>query len=160
MSDIFQKLHHICIVVHDAERAAAYYQSIGIGPWRDYPPLAQYTELEVPNPEAFRGTVYQYADLSNVQIQLCQPSALDCPQRRFLETHGEGVFHLGFDVTSCDAGEEDGRAAGLAVLMRGRRPDRSGFTYFDTAAQAGGVVLEIRSSASILPSKASSGAAA
>ena len=146
MSDLFSRLHHVCIVVHDVEAAAAYYRSVGIGPWHDYPPMTQYTDLAVPNPEAFRAMRCKYADLANVQIQLCQPNALDSPQRRFLDSHGEGVFHLGFEVPSADAGEKAGLALGLDVLMRGRRPDQSGFTYFDTAAQAGGVILEIRSS--------------
>lgn len=146
MSGIFDRLHHVCIVVRDIEAASAYYQSLGIGPWRDYPPLSAYTEIDMPDPDAFYGLIFKYADLANIQIQLCQPGAPGSPQARFLERHGEGVFHLGFEVPSCDEGEAQGLAAQLAVLMRGRRPDRSGFTYFDTAEKAGGVVLEIRSS--------------
>jgi len=64
------------------------------------------------------------------------------------------VFHLGFEVPDCDQSEAEARAAGIPVLMRGRRPDRSGFTYFDTAANAGGVVLEIRKSVPTSKSKA------
>lgn len=146
MTEIFKKLHHVCIVVRDIETAVAYYQSVGIGPWQDYPPLSQFTELEVPNPDAFHRLTYKYADIANMQIQLCQPSEMDSPQRRFLDKHGEGVFHLGFEVPDCDAGEKAGQAMGLKVQMRGRRPNRSGFTYFDTAGHAGGVVLEIRAS--------------
>lgn len=146
MPPIFDTLHHICVVVHDIEKAKAYYQSIGIGPWQDYPPLSEYTELSVPSTEAFHQMIYKSANISNMQIQLCQPSKLDSPQRRFLDTHGEGVFHLGFEVPDCDAGEAAGKTNELAVLMRGRRSNGSGFTYFDTAERAGGVVLEIRQS--------------
>jgi len=99
----------------------------------------------VPNPAAFEGLKFKYVDLGNVQLQLCQPDAEDGPQRRFLDAHGEGVFHLGFDVPDCDAAERVGFAQGLAPLMRGRRADRSGFTFFDTLREAG-VVLEVRSS--------------
>ena len=56
---------------------------------------------------------------------------------------GEGVYHLGFEVADCDAGEAYGREHGLDVIARGRRADRSGFTYFDTREGAG-VTLEIR----------------
>jgi methylmalonyl-CoA/ethylmalonyl-CoA epimerase len=35
-------------------------------------------------------------------------------------------------------------ADGLRVKMRGRRSNASGFTYFDTADQAGGVTLLVR----------------
>jgi hypothetical protein len=118
---------------------------VGIGPWRDYPPLDQYTELKVPDADAFLAMRYRYANLDNIQVQLCQPPQQDCPQRRFLQTKGEGVFHLGFSVEDCDAGEASAAELGLAVLMKGRRPDGSGFTYFDTSPQAG-VILEIRKS--------------
>ena len=145
MPQMLHTLHHLCIVVHDVEKTAAYYASVGVGPWLDYPPLSAYAELDMPNPAAFKGLKFKYIDLGNVQLQLCQPSTEDGPQRRFLDTHGEGVFHLGFDVPDCDAAEQAGFAQGLAPLMRGRRADRSGFTYFDTAREAG-VVLEVRSS--------------
>jgi methylmalonyl-CoA/ethylmalonyl-CoA epimerase len=141
--DIFNKLHHVCLVVHDIDKSRAYYESVGIGPWQEYPPLVEYTELHVPSPTAFIKMRYQVCNISNMQFQLCQPPEDDCPQRRFLNEKGEGVFHLGFEVVDCNASEVEGMAGGLNVKMRGRRPNGSGFTYFDTADQAG-VILEIR----------------
>lgn len=143
---IFRRMHHVCIVVHDIDAAEAYYASVGIGPWQDYPPLDQYTELDVPSRDGFMNMKYRFCDIDNMQIQLCQPPQVDCPQRRYLEEKGEGVFHLGFTVDDCDAAEGAARDGGVPVLMRGRRPDRSGFTYFDNADKAG-VVLEIRKAA-------------
>ena len=142
---VFDTLHHLCIVVHDLDASAAYYTALGIGPWQDYPPLSAYAELDVPSEAAFKGLRFKFVNIANMQLQLCQPGPEDGPQRRFLDTKGEGVFHLGFDVADCDAAETASAALGLATLMRGRRADRSGFTFFDTADQAG-VVLEIRSS--------------
>lgn len=143
---IFRQIHHICIVVDDIERAEAFYESVGVGPWEDYPPLEQYTDLDVPDVAAFLAMKYRFAQLDNIQLQLCEPPQADCPQRRFLNERGEGVFHLGFAVADCDQAERDAEHAGLPLLMRGRRPDHSGFAYFDTAAGAG-VVLEVRQSA-------------
>ncbi|MET4579359.1 VOC family protein [Ottowia thiooxydans] len=144
--NIFRSLHHVCIVVADLDSAIAHYQSLGIGPWKPFPSLEAFREeLTAPDPEAFLQLKYAYAELHNVQIQLCQPPQGHTPQRRFLEERGEGVFHLGFDVPNCDEAERAGVGAGLEVLMHGRKPDRSGFTYFQTAATAG-VTLEIRSS--------------
>ena len=73
----FTTLHHICIVVRDIDKAVAFYESVGVGPWHDYPPLDQYTELEVPSREAFLGMTYKYADIVNAQFQLCQPGDAD-----------------------------------------------------------------------------------
>lgn len=140
---LFNTLHHICIVVRDLEASLAYYESIGIGPWFDYPKSGVYLEFDVPNKEASDAMRYKCVDLDNVQIQLCEPGPQDSPQRRFLDEHGEGVYHLGFEVEDRDAAEAEGRALGLGVIARGRRTDLSGFCYFDTRPQAG-VVLEVR----------------
>jgi catechol 2,3-dioxygenase-like lactoylglutathione lyase family enzyme len=138
----FERLHHLCVVVHDIDRAQAYYESVGIGPWHDYPPLHEYTELDVPDPDGFRALKYRYAWIGDQQLQLCEPGPEPTPQRRFLDEKGEGIFHVGFEVADVNAAETKIPAA---PLMRGRRTNGSGFTYFDTAEQAG-VVLEIRQS--------------
>jgi catechol 2,3-dioxygenase-like lactoylglutathione lyase family enzyme len=136
----FHQLHHICIVVRDLDKSVAYYESIGIGPWQDYPQLTEFTTLSVPNPEAFHALRYKFVNLDNVQLQLCQPPELDCPQRRYLDTHGEGVFHIGFE-SDIDVAAEQDAALGLDVIMRGQRPNGSGFMYFDTLDQAGAVLM-------------------
>ena len=138
MNPIFQKLHHVCIVVHDIDKTQAYYESIGIGPWIAYPPLTEYEDLSVPNPEGFMGMQYRTCNLPNIQLQLCQPDDNSTPQRLHLDRKGEGVFHLGFEVPDADAAEA---TSGLPVKMKGRRANRSGFTYYDTAEGAGVVLL-------------------
>jgi catechol 2,3-dioxygenase-like lactoylglutathione lyase family enzyme len=136
----FRELHHICIVVRDIEASVAFYESIGIGPWQDYPPLTEYTRLTAPNPDAFFRMRYKLVNLGNVQLQLCQPPELDCPQRRFLDSRGEGVFHIGFE-SDVDEAAEVAAGLGLNVLARGQRDNGSGFIYFDTADDAGVVLL-------------------
>jgi methylmalonyl-CoA/ethylmalonyl-CoA epimerase len=143
MDSPFRQLHHVCIVVHDIDKAQAYYESVGIGPWREYPPLTEYTDLDVPNTEAFQQLRYRLVELDNVQLQLCEPPAADCPQRHFLDTHGEGVFHLGFE-SDVDLAIEQAAGFGVDVLMRGQRENRSGFVYFDTSDDAGVVLLARR----------------
>jgi methylmalonyl-CoA/ethylmalonyl-CoA epimerase len=137
----FDKLHHICIVVHDIDKAQDYYDSIGIGPWESYPPLAEYEELQVPNPAGFRAMQYRICNKPNVQFQLCQPNGDPSPQRIHLDAKGEGVFHIGFEVPDADAAETKAQSDGLSVLMRGRRENRTGFTYYDTADKAGVILL-------------------
>ncbi len=143
MLNIFHKLHHVCIVVQDIKQAMAYYESVGIGPWYSWGSFSEFAELDVEDIEAQNETIYMCADIDNIQIQLCQPSLRKTPKRKFLDEHGEGIFHLGFVVDDVDKSEAAGRAAGLKVFERGRRLDRTGFSYFDTVTQAG-VTLEIR----------------
>ncbi|MGR9459438.1 VOC family protein (plasmid) [Rhizobium leguminosarum] len=141
MNPIFEKLHHVCIVVSDIDRTQAYYEAIGVGPWIAYPPLAEYEDLNVPNPVAFSKMQYRICNLPNIQLQLCQPSEDPSPQRDFLNKKGEGVFHLGFEVKDADTAQA---TAGISVKMSGRRQNRTGFTYYDTE-EKGGVVLLTRS---------------
>lgn len=143
MENPFRTLHHVCIVVHDLERAMAYYLQLGIGPWTDYPKGSGYVVFEVPSAEASNATRYKCCDLGNVQLQLCQPPQMDSPQRRFLDARGEGVYHLGFEVPDLDAAERLVAERGAATTARGRRANGSGFAYFDTREGAG-VVLEVR----------------
>ena len=141
MNEIFNRLHHICIVVEDIDRTQTYYESIGIGPWQSYPPLVDYIELEVPHREGFLAMQYRVCNLPNMQLQLCQPNDDPSPQRIFLDTKGEGVFHIGFEVPDADAAQTSARVAGLHQLMRGRRANGTGFNYYDTQADAGVVLL-------------------
>jgi methylmalonyl-CoA/ethylmalonyl-CoA epimerase len=138
MDPIFNKLHHVCIVVHDIDKTQAYYESIGIGPWVAYPPLAEYEQLQVPSPEGFMSMQYRICNLPNIQLQLCQPSRDPSPQRIHLDEKGEGVFHLGFEVGDADAAEA---RSGIPVKMKGRRANGTGFTYYDTVEGAGVVLL-------------------
>lgn len=140
MSAPFDKLHHVCVVVHDIDKTQAYYESIGIGPWVEYPPLTEYVDLNVPDADAFGELKYRICNLPNIQLQLCEPGTGPTPQRAFLDSKGEGVFQLGFEVPDADAAEEQ---LGLPVKMSGRRENRTGFTYYDTDEQ-GGVVLLTR----------------
>jgi catechol 2,3-dioxygenase-like lactoylglutathione lyase family enzyme len=137
MSETFGKLHHICVVVHDIDKAQAYYESIGIGPWAPYPSLSEYVDLEVPSRAGFLSLKYRICNLPNVQLQLCEPGDEPSPQRLHLDRKGEGVFHIGFEVPDADVAEAQAIAHGLPVLMRGRRDNRTGFTYYDSASGAG-----------------------
>jgi len=141
IADIFNKLHHVCFAVEDIDKAQAYYESLGIGPWIAYPPLTEYSELEVPNLDAFGKMQYRVCNLPGIQLQLCQPDNQKSPQRDFLEERGSGVFHLGFEVPNANAAEDEANAKGIPVKMRGRRANRSGFTYYDTQQNAGVVLL-------------------
>ncbi|MGJ7530070.1 VOC family protein [Variovorax sp. GB1P17] len=141
MSHPLSKLHHICIVVHDIDKTQAYYESIGVGPWAEYPPLSEYEELSVPSEAGFRTLKYRMCNLPNVQIQLCEPNDEPSPQRLHLDSKGEGVFHIGFEVPDADAAEAQAATLGLPVLMRGRRTNRTGFTYYASADGAGVTLL-------------------
>ncbi|MFC9839491.1 hypothetical protein ACFVKB_37710 [Rhodococcus sp. NPDC127530] len=112
---------------------------------RIFPPLSAFTDLDVPDRDAFLDLTYKYTDAPGLQLQLCEPGPGGSPQRQFLDRTGGGVFHLGFVVDDVDAGTEAARSVGLEPWMYGRRPDSTGFTYLQTPPSAG-VTLGIRQS--------------
>ena len=79
-------------MVKDLDEATTNYESIGIGSWHDFPSLEPFRhELHAPDVDAFVALRYRYADIGNVQLQLCAPPPGRTEQRRLLETQGEGV---------------------------------------------------------------------
>lgn len=137
MAQIFNKFHHICLVVHDGEASIAFYNAIGIGPWTKYPPLTDYTEVEAPDSDGFYALQYWSCEVGGLVLQICQPGPEPTPQRAFLDQHGEGVFHIGFEVDNIDRAEADAGEMGLPVLIKGRRPTGTGFAYLDTLERTG-----------------------
>jgi catechol 2,3-dioxygenase-like lactoylglutathione lyase family enzyme len=142
---VFNRLHHISIVVHDVQKAQAFYESIGIGPWVDYPPMKEYVKINVPDENGFYNLKIKCTQIGAVQLQLVEPGLGQSLYKDHLEKKGEGVFHIGFevdDISATDARLED---LNLKVLSSGRRENGSGFSYLDTASGAG-VVLLVRQS--------------
>lgn len=137
----FGKPHHICIVVEDIGKTKNYYESIGIGPWVDYPPLVEYTRLNVMDEPGFFDSCFVYTQLGNLQLQLVQPGKGNSIYKEFLETKGEGVFHIGFEVDDIDTVEKQLTDNEMKVLASGRRDDGSGFSYLDTRDNAGVTLL-------------------
>jgi methylmalonyl-CoA/ethylmalonyl-CoA epimerase len=137
----FSNLHHIAIVVTNLEEAIRFYASIGIGPFEDYPPLKEYVRLDVPDEVGFQNLRIKAAQIGPIQLQLIQPGEGKSLYQEFLETKGEGVYHLGFVVDDVDESEADLTKAGLGVLSRGRRKDGSGFSYLNTVERAGVTLL-------------------
>ncbi len=139
----FSKPHHICIVVKDIEKTRSYYESIGIGPWVEYPPLVEYTKLNVMDEKGFFSSHFVYTKIGDLQLQLVQPGEGRTIYKDFLDKHGEGVFHIGFEVADIDTMDKQLTGNGLKILASGRRDDGSGFSYYDTREHAG-VTLLIR----------------
>ncbi|MEJ2166001.1 MAG: VOC family protein [Desulfobacterales bacterium] len=141
----FSDLHHISIVVRDIDAAVDFYESLGIGPFTDYPPMREYVRIEVPDEEGFYNLTIKCAQIGPVQLQLIQPGEGRSLYKDFLQEKGQGVYHLGFVVDDIERSTSQIQAMGLKTLSSGRRQDGSGFAYLNTVDQAG-VTLLVRQS--------------
>lgn len=141
----FSELHHVSIVVRDIEESVKYYTSIGIGPFVEYPPMREYTKINVPDEEGFYNLRIVVARIGSVDLQLIQPGEGQSLYKDHLEKKGEGVYHLGFVVDDIEEAENEIKRKDLRIISNGRREDGSGFAYLDTA-EKGGVTLLLRQS--------------
>ncbi len=82
------------------------------------------------------------ARMGAVDFELIQPTGGKSLWKDFLETHGEGVHHLGFFVDDIEKETAKLEKKGLKVMYRSWRKDGGGATYFDTG-KVGGVLTEI-----------------
>jgi len=90
----------ICLVVTEIEKKAALWASMFNVP---VPEIMNNPARENPD-ETYRGQVATYGikmaiiDAGSFVIELIEPDANPSTFKEFLDTHGEGVHHLGFEV--------------------------------------------------------------
>jgi len=136
----------IGVVVRDARKAADYYSSLlGIGPFRVYefvPEKHWYKEGLT-----YSKVMMGIARWGNIDLELVQPMEGRSIHKDFLEEHGEGLQHLGFNVPNFDELYERFIQEGFKPLLRGEsyidmHKGHLKACYFDTQ-KIGGVIFEI-----------------
>ena len=136
------RVYQLGIVVADLDAAIAYYERLGIGPFREGPSAHAVLRLVRGRraPETVvRGAITQ---LGALEFELLQPVAGPSIQREVLESRGEGALHL-CALTDDIARDIDWMAAReVPVISYGEFGDGGIFAYFDTVA-VGGLVLEL-----------------
>jgi methylmalonyl-CoA/ethylmalonyl-CoA epimerase len=137
------QLHHVMIVVEDVNKAAKFYESLGIGPFISCPAMTGFVKLDLKDESGFLNSKAMIAQIGPVELQLFQPGGEETSQGKFLKRKGEGIHHLGFIVDDIEEAERELKKLGLEVNERARRADGTGFTEFRTDT-SGGVTIQIR----------------
>ena len=143
---ILPPISQIGVVVRDVERAARYYSSLfGIGPFSIYEwsPDKHWNSEELSSLRLRMGK----AMWGDVELELIQPLEGESDHTIFIEKHGEGLHHLGFNVADYDDVFEKFLCAGFKPLIRAESyvPAYEGYLKacsFDTR-EIGGVLFEI-----------------
>ena len=136
----------IGVVVRDVNKAADYFSSIfGIGPFTVYELVPEkYWFMEELCHQKIRLGKAQWG---NIELELIQPLEGESLHKDFLENHGEGLHHLGFNVPNYDEIFEKFIQAGFKPLLRAETYAETykGYLkvcYFDTQ-RVGGIFFEI-----------------
>lgn len=133
----------VAVVVNDLDSTVKRLEEMGIGPF--YFPEA---------PEGAEGLFYQgkplesdyralAARLGNMQIEIIQPDDKPNPWREFLDTRGEGIHHIGFQVSDVEGEVNRLTGHGAEVPFIGRINGKTGAAYVDL--NVANVVLELTS---------------
>ena len=134
---------HLGVVVKDMDQAVKRLESLGIGPFEPYdsgstPPLIG-KPLFRGKPMDSEQKIFK-AKIGEVVLELFQPVKGESPWKEFLDSKGEGIHHIGFDVDDLD--EEAARLTGqgAAVLSRINWQGGGGM-YLEIGA--GGLIFEL-----------------
>lgn len=142
-----RKAIQIGAVVYDAERSIGNFEALlGVGPFQilSWPPDRPGIE------RAYRGRpgdfamMLAFADLGPIQLELVQPLRGESIYRDFLESRGEGLHHLLFEVPDIRGAISSLAARGIKVLQSGSGlTEGTMWAYLDTV-DALGFNVELR----------------
>jgi methylmalonyl-CoA epimerase len=138
----FSKIDQVGIVVKDMEKAIEYYESLGIGPFKQLKNVVHIERMIRGKPANDVKNEVRVAQMGSVQLELVHTIEGDSLQKEFLETRGEGVNHLGFYVDDLDKEIAKLEKKGVKVLSRSRYKGGGSAVYLDTT-KIGGVILEL-----------------
>jgi methylmalonyl-CoA/ethylmalonyl-CoA epimerase len=136
----------VAVVVEDLDRAVRQWSDLlGIGPWTGYrlePPLLK--EMWYLGEEVEFSLRHALAWQGETQFELVQPLAGPSIFADHLETHGEGLHHVGKYVADHPAAVKEALAAGFVPLQSARGFGAEGdgaFAYFHQTGVA--TIIEV-----------------
>lgn len=135
-------VQQVCIVVKDIDRAIEYYTStFGMGPFSVLDVDMEGVLLRG-KPTSAKIKV-AFTDSGPLQIELIQPVEGKSIYTEFLDSKGEGLHHLAFQVDDLDALLADLAKEGIKPIWQQRLPQFGiAFAYLNTD-RIGGVIFEL-----------------
>jgi methylmalonyl-CoA/ethylmalonyl-CoA epimerase len=129
---MIKKINHIAIAVTDLEAAAKFYENV-LG-------------LELGGVETVAGqkTKVGFLKVGESNIELVQPAEPDSPLTKFLETKGQGIHHICFEVDDVEAEVKAFLEKGAAMIDHKPRNGAHGTKVaFVHPKSSGGVLIEL-----------------
>ncbi len=140
----FLKVDQIGVIVRDMDKAIGYYQSLGIGPFeplKGVVSVKRWIKGEPVDPASIKLKV-SIAKVGSVDLELIEPGGGETLWQEFLDTHGEGINHLGFFVDDIEKETAKMEEKGFTPIYASRFQNGGGAAYFDTG-KVGGILFEL-----------------
>ena len=129
---MLKKINHIAIAVNNIEEAAKFYQTI-LG--------LNLSGVEVVTAQK---TKVGFLKIGESNIELVQPAEPDSPLVKFLETKGQGIHHICFEVNDLEAEVKDFVKKGVTMIdQKPRRGAHDTQVAFIHPKSSGGVLIEL-----------------
>lgn len=129
------KLATQIVVVRDLDEAVDYYQSLGIGPFGTeflIDRATLYTDLKVSRPGDMTAKLkFKTVQMGPIKFELIQPIEGNSFQKEFLDTRGEGVVNLSFNVDNLEEEMAKLIKEGIPVILSATA-ERYSIAIFDT----------------------------
>ncbi len=131
-NNMIKKIDHIAIAVTDLEEAAKFYKDI-LG-------------LTLSHVETVTGQKAKvgFLKIGESNIELIQPSEPDSPLSKFLETKGQGIHHICFEVDNIEVELKAFLEKGASMIDQKPRQGAHGTKVaFVHPKSSGGVLIEL-----------------
>jgi len=133
----------VAVVVRDLESTVKRFEKLGIGPFvlPDAPAGAEGLFYQgKPLESGYKALVTR---IGNMQIEIIQPDDKPNPWKEFLETRGEGIHHIGFQVDDVEGEVDRLINHGAEVPFLGKINGKTGAAYVDL--NVANIVIELTS---------------
>lgn len=127
---MLSKVHHVGIVVRDADEALKFYRdALGLSVSAD----------RVMDDQGVRGVLLP---IGGSEIELIQPVRDDTGVAKYLASRGEGFHHICFESDNCAAELDAAAAKGIELIDKAPRPGLAGMIGFLHPRSNHGVLVE------------------
>lgn len=133
---MIKKIDHIAIAVKSLEEAAGFYKDV-LG-------------LKITGEEivASQKTRVGFLKIGDSNIELVQPAEVDSPLTKFLETKGQGIHHICFEVDDIEAEVSNFLKKGATMIdQKPRIGAHKAKVAFLHPKSSGGVLIELSETA-------------
>ena len=129
VGDLLSRFHHMGIIARDADKAAEFFESIGVGPFKQS--LLVHYDREVHGKPIDDVKIKCHATtMGPIGFEVIESVAGNSVQKEWLENQGETINHLCFIVDDIDEAIPIMVEAGFKVISSGKNEGGGGMAYF------------------------------